>query len=145
MDARFDFIALRTQPEKVLKGHRVREANADVVHLIHEFEIHQVELKPQSNELIHTQKAPEDSRNERLSFHDSSPIAFVKLSAKRIVLRSNRTAGDMLASPGGNLTVRDLSQFIHPENHAIFFACLRKSPEFIGMHTCEVCSTGKRL
>jgi PAS domain S-box-containing protein len=138
------FIELRKQAEKILKNHKVEKADySDLTELIHELEVHHVELQLQNEELRRSYKELEVARREYQDLYDSAPVGFVTLNSKGIVTKSNQAAEEMVAGFGKTMTGIGFSQFIHPKDHAFFYAGLRKAADFVGIHTCEVLIFGK--
>jgi PAS domain S-box-containing protein len=119
------FIELRKEAEKLLNGQRVEEANPDLAKLIHELEVHQVELDLQNDELRRTQKELETSRNEYYSLFDSAPVGFVTIDAKGIITRINHTAEEMLDFRGKcPLIGQGFSSLVHPADTSLYFSFL---------------------
>ncbi len=118
------FVELRKQAEKILKGRRREEADLDFAELVHELEVHHVELELQNEELRQTQKELEASRDEYFSLFNSAPVGFVTVSAKGIITRINHAAEELLVAQGRGLIGRNFSSLIYPEDSSQYFSFL---------------------
>src|SRR5512141_326861 len=65
--------------------------------LLHELQVHEVELKMQNDELRQAQIAMEESRDRYVDLYDFAPIGFITLSREGVIDEINLTASDMLA------------------------------------------------
>lgn len=117
----------RDRQEKAGSG---EEANSDLGELIHELEVHQVELGLQNEELRRTQKDLETSRNEYYALFDSAPVGFVIIGAKGIIRRFNRMAAEMLVKSGERLEGMAFARFVNPGDMHLY-SSLRRS---LGRH-----------
>jgi PAS domain S-box-containing protein len=124
------FIELRKHAEKMLKDHRVEEVDPNFGQLIHELEVHHLELELQNEELRRTKKELETSRNEYFSLFNSAPVGFVTIDAKGVISRINRTAEEMLVGSGETLNGRAFASLIYPEDVPQYSSLLRS----IGRH-----------
>jgi PAS domain S-box-containing protein len=79
--------------------------------LLHELQVHQVELKMQNDELRKAQIAMEESRDRYVDLYDFAPIGYFNL-----------TAGDMLGVERKKLLARRFSQFVAEEDRDRWYA-----------------------
>jgi PAS domain S-box-containing protein len=135
---------LRKQAEKILGGRgEGKSADLDFAQLLHELEVHHVELELQNEELRRTQKELGASRNEYLFLFDSAPVGFVTVNAKGLVTRANRAAEEMLAASRKDLIGRSFSKRIHPEDYSPYFSMLKKLAPRGDIGSCELRMIGK--
>jgi PAS domain S-box-containing protein len=137
------FVKLRKQAEKILGGCSVENADLDFPQLLHELEVHHIELELQNEELRRTQAELEASRHEYLSLFDSAPVGFVIVNKNGLVTRANRTAEEMLGDSRKDLIGRSFSKRIHPLDSTQYFSLLNRLAPQRGIGTCELRMTGR--
>jgi len=140
------FIKLRKRAEEILTertGNGGKPSGIDLMESIHEIEVNQVELELQNEELLRARKELEDSRNRFYDLYNSAPVGFVTLSPKKLIVRINRTAKEMLAPLGIVGHGEAFSNWIDPRDYPQYHACLKKVLEGGGRHACEVRLTGR--
>ena len=99
------FRELRQKAEHILRESGTRPVQVDrddLLHLVHELEVHQVELELQNDELRRAQAELEASRDQFADLYDSAPVAYVTLNAKGTIERANRAAHALI---GGGRTL----------------------------------------
>lgn len=109
--------ALRIEAEARIGREQITLANPQegevLLHkLLHELQVHQIELKMQNDELRHAQIAMEESRDRYVELYDLAPIGYLTLSREGMISEVNLTAGDMLGVVRKQLLARRFSQFI---------------------------------
>ena len=70
--------------------------SADVQSIVHELQVHQIELEVQNDELRRAQQELAASREKYFDLYDLAPVGYVSLNEKGIILESNLTAASML-------------------------------------------------
>jgi PAS domain S-box-containing protein len=99
--------ALLQQPEELAKL-----PAADVQRLIHELQVHQLELELQNEELLRTQQELELSRDRYFELYDLAPVAYLSLSDDGSILEANLACGTMLGVERARLVDQPLTRFI---------------------------------
>jgi PAS domain S-box-containing protein len=100
---------------------------ADAMKLLHELQVHQVELEMQNAELRQSQ-ADLAAANERyVDFYDLSRVAFISLERDGSIREANLTACRFLGAECVNLIGRRLGAYIHESQRAHFKTCLSKA------------------
>ena len=126
------FEVLRRQAEEILEGRQQKEKDPsstrsrDMVHLIHELEVHEEELKIQNEELRAARSEAEASRDAYANLYDSAPVGYVTLNRKGIISQANLLASRLLGLPKHQLTDLAFSRFVHPENHPAYFGIIQQ-------------------
>ena len=64
--------------------------------VLHELEVHQIELEMQNDELRRTQSELEAARARYFDLYDLAPVGYVTLSETGLILEANLTAAQML-------------------------------------------------
>jgi len=140
------FEKLRRQAENLLLERGADPANVplkDINELIHELEVHQVELEMQNDELRQVQLELEASRDRYLDLYDLAPVGYFSLSDKGSILGANLTAATMLGMERGKLKGRHFSQFIVKDDQDVFYHHRQKLIEMKTKQTCELKLTKK--
>lgn len=91
--------ALRKLAEKILseKGEMIRpDRSEDIERLIHELEVHQIELELQNEELRNAQAIIEESRSRYAELYDFAPIGYFTFDQQGVIKEVNLTGGKFL-------------------------------------------------
>ena len=116
---------LREQAEGVVRGadstleSGVSEENRS---LIHELQVHQVELEMQNEELRRAQRELEVSRDRFFWLFNQAPLGYVTLDGAGIVHQVNQTLADMLGAEIGEIRNKPFSVWIAPRDRDVFLA-----------------------
>ncbi len=98
-----------------------REFQGNAAQLLHELQVHQVELEMQNEELRRTQVELEYLRARYFDLYDLAPVGYLVLSEKGMILETNLTAATLLGVTKKNLQNQLFSRFILREHQDIFF------------------------
>lgn len=114
---------LRARAEKLLdKLERTGQADhTDIKSLIHELQIHQVELEVRNEELQQIQLDLEEARDQYRELYDHAPVAYLNLSQQDVILKANLKAAELLASHSRNLVGNSLVDYIAAESQDDFY------------------------
>ncbi|MFH0966555.1 MAG: PAS domain S-box protein [Methanobacteriota archaeon] len=102
--------------------------------LIHELQVHQIELEIQADELRAAHNALEESRDQYLDLYEFAPIGYITLKTTAIISRANLTVAGLLGTERIKLINTRFRTWIAPKDHEIwdrYFAGLLKSEEKI--------------
>ena len=116
--------SLRQRAEEMLQWQpeELREMPPeDIQHLIHELDVHQVELELQNEELRRTQRELELSRDRYLDLYDFAPVGYFTVSETELILEANLTAATMLGLERGRLIKQPLTRFIASEDQDVYY------------------------
>ena len=80
--------------------------------VLHELEVHQIELEMQNEELRQMQAEMEASRERYFDLYDLAPVGYLTLSKQGLILEANLTASNLLGAKRGALVRRPFMHFI---------------------------------
>ena len=120
---------LRRQAEERLReksGDVSAPAPDDTQKLIHELEVHQIELEMQNEELRKTQEKLVESRDKYTYLYDFAPVGYFTLDEKALIRQVNLTGADLLGIQRIKLIDTKFSHYISPEfQDDFYFHCNR--------------------
>ena len=99
---------------------------AEAQRMLHELEVHQIELEMQNEELRHTQAALETARDRYFDLYHLAPVGYCTLAATGLILEANLTAATLLDSPRPKLVGKPFSRFILTEDQDVFHMAFKK-------------------
>lgn len=85
---------------------------ADLRHLVHDLEVHQVELEMQNQELLDAQAALSAARDRYASLFDLAPVGYLVLDHDGTIVAANNAACGLFARPHHQVVGRGLATFI---------------------------------
>jgi len=88
--------------------------------LLHELQVHQIELQMQNESLRITQVELEASRDLYVDLYDYSPVSYLTLSNAGTISRVNLTCADLLGVTRQKLIKRRFANFFVPDDHDRF-------------------------
>ncbi len=106
--------------------------------LVHEIEVHQIELQMQNEELLRTQRELGESLNRYQDLYDFAPVAYVTLDTKGIVREANLTAVGLLGVDRKLLIGKPFSAFVHELDYSAYYGKLVQVLETRENQTCEL-------
>ena len=132
---------LREQAEKQIKeSAHVPKAlpRDDILELIHELEVHQVELELQNEELRHSQSEIEASRKKYFDLYDLAPIGYVTLDRNGLIREINLTGAKLLGREKRYLMGSRFARFVHQSGQDNFHKFHRRLFESGGHEEVEL-------
>ena len=93
----------------------------DIKKLIHELQVHQIELEMQNEELRQAQVELEESRTRYFDLYDFAPIGYLTFDRKGLIVEVNLTGADLLGVERKHLIKRGFSQFIERDYQDVFY------------------------
>lgn len=134
---------LRTDAEAKLKARKEKATpsvvtKAEAQRLIHELEVHQVELEMQNEELIQSRAELESTLNLYAELYAFAPVGYFTLTRDGTIRRANLTAAKLMGVGSNELIRRRFAVFISPPSRVAFSAFLKKVFTSENKQTCEV-------
>src|SRR4051794_24117417 len=108
---------LRQRAEKLL-ARRPAVADAEpeqdqaLRRLVHELQVHQVELEMQNDELRRSQAELERTRDRYLHLYDMAPVGYLTLDESGRILAANRMAGALFGMAPSRLVGLEMVRFM---------------------------------
>jgi PAS domain S-box-containing protein len=94
--------------------------------LIHELQVHQVELEMQNEEMRGTQEELEESRSRYKELYDFAPVGYITLDQFGLIVEANLTAATLLSVTRAALIGKYLQSFMDRESADALHLFLRK-------------------
>src|SRR6185295_18689744 len=92
----------------------------DLASVVHNLEVHQLELEVQNRELLETRHELEVSRNGYLNLYDFAPTGYITLDEKGCIREMNLTGAAMLARDRTRLIGKPFVVFVTPRDAGRF-------------------------
>ena len=102
---------------------RERDGSApdDARHVIHDLQVHEIELEMQNDELRRAYHALDVARSRYVDLYDLAPVGYVTLDAGGLIREANLKAADMLGTARSSLVGRPLSEFVAADDQDVYF------------------------
>jgi PAS domain S-box-containing protein len=137
--------ALRKRAEEIARGKGARmPENMEALspeqarQVLHELQVHQIELEMQNEELRGTQAKLEASRAQYFDLYEMAPVGYFTVSEQGLILDANLTAATLLGVARGALVKRPLSHFVLPEDRDIHYRHRKTLFETGAPQVCEM-------
>ena len=95
--------------------------------LLHELQVHQIELEMQNRQLSEAQQQLEESRDRYADLYDYAPVGYLTLDEEGIVLGINLTGAGMLGTERMNIIGKSFINFLTPASIHALIAHLRQT------------------
>ncbi|MFQ5436318.1 MAG: PAS domain-containing protein, partial [Anaerolineae bacterium] len=132
---------LRRRAEATWSGQAVdlsQLSPADLHHLVHELQVHQIELELQNEDLRQAQEQLAISQARYADLYDFAPVGYFTLDRKSMIQQANLTGADMLGVPRNELLQLPLSRFVAPDSQDDFYRHCRQTLQEGEKQTCEI-------
>jgi len=116
-----------TQNETALTPETVTSLTPEEIKgILHELQVHQIELEMQNEELRQSQLALETVKAHYFDLYDLAPVGFFTIGLKGIIEEANLKAAVLLGVERGNLVGRPFTHFILPSDQDIYYLHFNK-------------------
>ena len=123
---------------KVPELHAGRNEDA-AQRLVHEVEVHQIELEMQNAELKRVQEEMELSRNKYLELYDFAPVCYFTFDRQGLILEVNFAGAGLLGVERGFLINKSFTSFIaDADGRRIFSKHIEAVLQEKNKHACEI-------
>ena len=106
--------------------------------LIHELDVHQIELDMQNEELRRQQVESDEAKDRYRNLYDFAPIGYFTFDPDGRITEVNLTGARLLGLPRSRLIGRSFSQFVERDSLALFRMHLQEVFAGNVRHTCEL-------
>jgi PAS domain S-box-containing protein len=121
MTAFLNSTSLRDKAEKQLSSRRfplIQPDETDQLKLIHELQVHQVELQMQAEELRETLADADTLRRKYQDLFNFAPVGYLTLSRRGTIFEANKCAGKLLDQAPIGLVGKKLREIVKEESVA---------------------------
>jgi PAS domain S-box-containing protein len=131
--------ALRQKAEEVLKAKPVLQASeADTLKLIHELQVHQIELEMQNEELVRAKATALAAMEKYSDLYDFAPSGYFTLSRDGVIVELNLRGSSLLGRERERLKNSSFCFFIAEGQKQVFNQLLEKVFASGKEESCEV-------
>jgi PAS domain-containing protein len=122
---------LRSKAEKLLiekkdKARLQLQNETDAKKLVHELQVHQIELEMQNEELQKAYQIAETALRDYTLLYDLAPMGYISLESDGTISELNFTAADMLGERRYSLIKSKFKLFVSDESKEVFDGFLKK-------------------
>lgn len=118
--------ALRRRAEELVAKQTTALADTDARRLLHELEVHQIELEMQNTELRSARDELEVLLDKYTELYDFAPVGYFTLGADGTIRLANLTAATMVGIGRSNLIGRSFAMLVAPGQRTGFKAFLKQ-------------------
>ena len=137
-----DAAELRRRAEKRLKESKKEEVRpgtkGELQRLLHELQVHQIELEMQNEELLKARAEVEAGLERYTDLYDFAPVGYLMLDHDGTIRQVNLTGARLLGVERSQLVNRRFGLFVSEEDRPAFNAFLKKVFESQAKESCEV-------
>lgn len=99
----------------------------EIQRVLHELQVHQIELELQNEELRTAQARIEAGRDRYYDLYDLAPVGYCTLSGKGLILEANLTAATLLGISRSRLVKQPVSRFILKDDQDSYYLHIKNS------------------
>lgn len=135
---------LRRQAEEHLKScegnqaSSVEEKSKDYQALVHELQVHQIELETQNEELKRARLEADEALIKYSDLYDFAPIGLFTLNDQKQILEVNLMGAELLGMGRRSLKHRLFGQFVATADLPVFYDFLKKAFDTHVKQSCEL-------
>ncbi len=137
-----DTQALRLKAEELLKRKQLEAdlliKETDMKKLVHELQVHQIELEMQNEELRQAYEAEEAAKKKATMLYDLSPLGYLTIDQNGTIEELNFSASDMLGEKRFGVVGSNFKLYLTDESKAVFSYFLEKVFINNEKESCEV-------
>lgn len=139
-------LALRRRAEDMVHNQQVTKAPVNLQDLpheamlkvVHELQVHQIELEMQNEELRHTQAELDSARARYFDLYDMAPVGYCTVCENGLILEANFTAAALLDLVRSDLVNKHVSDLILKSDQDRYYKCRKALLETNAPQDCEL-------
>lgn len=114
-------------------------AEQDVMKLVHELEVHKIELERQNEELqLSLEREAELASNKYIDLYDFAPTGFFTISRDGKIINLNRSGAKLLGNDAADLKNTLLADFLSPDSQLLFDQFLARVFYYPSIQNCQL-------
>ncbi|MCK9423682.1 MAG: PAS domain-containing protein [Bacteroidales bacterium] len=133
---------LRRKAEELLKKNQIKIAKSvtetDALKLLHELQVHQIELEMQNEELRQANETAETALKKYTMLYDFAPMGYFTLDGDGSICDLNFTGAEMLGEKRFSLVNANFKLFVSEKSQPVFNKFLSKVLATNAKESCEV-------
>ena len=133
---------LRSKAEKQLKVMQQKEiipgGEADLKRVVHELQVHQIELEMQNEELRQAYETAETTLRKYTLLFDLSPMGYFTLNSDGAIIELNFTGAEILGERRFSLVDSNFKLFVSEDSKLVFNNFFRRVFTSNAKESCEV-------
>ena len=114
------------QLQSMLMDTKGSKSEGEHQRLIHDLQVHQIELEMQNRQLCETQKRLEISRDRYSELYDFAPVGYATLTDKGLIDQINLTGAKLIGKPREQVIKLPLSAFVPTADWQHFYRYLKQ-------------------
>jgi PAS domain S-box-containing protein len=114
------------------------QSSREAQNIMHELQVHQIELEMQNEELRRAQLELDAARSRYFDLYDLAPVGYCTLSAHGLILEANLTAANLLGVTRQKLINQPISRFILTADQDIHYLHRKKLLDLGEAQSCEL-------
>ena len=111
---------------------------ADAKRLVHELQVHQIELEMQNEELQSAQSEIAESREKYVDLYDFAPVAYFSFDRNGVITEANLTGASIVGIERAYLIGKPFSPFVSPQDRDIFYTHCRTTQKTGQAEKCDL-------
>ncbi|MEI6335966.1 MAG: response regulator [Methylococcaceae bacterium] len=138
-------LTLRRQAEKIAQASAAQSLETlkamtpeAILRMLHELQVHQIELEMQNQELQRTHVELDAARERYFDLYDLAPVGYCTLNEQSLILEANLTAATLLGVARWILLKQPLFRFIFKDDQDIFYLHRKQLFQSGEPQTCEL-------
>lgn len=137
---------LREKAEAILKKRKYKtglyHSESDALKLVHELELHQIELEMQNEELRHTRSEAMNSAEKFIELYNFSPAGYVTLSKEGQIIDINQSGSQMLGNEPAKLKNSYFYSYVSDETKEVYKDFLKRVFKTRKKESCDLGLSG---